>query len=295
MRVVLRRSDFDVPRPRARANLLRDALELRAGLRGDSTVILATLGIEGVLVAALLKAGRSRTRVELFDFLAPRRAVPRRLSALLFRLFARIIIIRRGDAAMLERRFGVPAERCRFTPWPVVLSSPPDEVGTRDYVYAAGWAHRDWPTLVAALARTGLPAVLAVGHPLHLPDACAQTVRCIDMPSPDEGRQITRGATVVAVPMLDTDLPSGPLVLLDALAMGKAVVVTDVNGTRDYVSDGETALVVPPRDVDAMAQALVTLHGDAGLRDQLGRAAQRHVRELCSLESLWEVLSESCR
>ncbi len=282
-------------RVQARMNLLRDATELRATLRGDTTVILATMGIEAVIFAGLLKMRSRRTRIELFDFLAPRRGVPRRLAAPLFRLFDRALVIRRGDVAMLERRFGFPAARCRFTPWPVVMGSIPDKASRGDYIYAAGWAHRDWPTLLAALDRTGLPAVLAAGHTLDLPDGCASTVRVIDMPSPEEGRRLASGATVVAVPMVETDLPSGPLVLLDALAMGKAVVVTDVNGTRDYVSHGETALVVPPRDVSAMAHALVTLHSDATLRGRLGRAAQGHVRELCAVESFWEVLTESCR
>jgi glycosyltransferase involved in cell wall biosynthesis len=41
------------------------------------------------------------------------------------------------------------------------------------------------------------------------------------------------------------------------MAMGKLVVVTDCLGVRDYVEDGETGLVVPPGDVDALREALV--------------------------------------
>jgi glycosyltransferase involved in cell wall biosynthesis len=68
---------------------------------------------------------------------------------------------------------------------------------------------------------------------------------------------------------------SFPLFPLEAMACGTAVVTTPY-GTEDYARDGETALVVPPRDPQAMAAALVRLARDPGERAALaerGRAA----------------------
>jgi glycosyltransferase involved in cell wall biosynthesis len=68
-------------------------------------------------------------------------------------------------------------------------------------------------------------------------------------------------------------------VLLDALAMGKPVVVSDVAGARDYVIDRTTALLVPPGDPQAMAEALTELRRDRALRTRLGAAARQWCRE----------------
>ena len=292
-RVIFRRQDYGLTRPQAAVRLARDIGELVWRTPRQSTVVLATIGIEALPVALLLRAlsGRRR-RVIVFDFLAPRRQVPKRLAARLTRAVSRWDIVRRGDAAMLNRRFGVPAQRCRFIAWPVsgatlALESHEEEPG---YVYAAGWAHRDWEVMSRALELSGLPAIIAPGRPVE----AAPPVRVIDMPAPDRGRDLARRSTVVAVPMVDTDLPSGPLVLLDALAMGKAVVVSDVNGSRDYVRDGETALVVPPGDPEALADRLLKLFHDPPLRVRLGHAAKQAVAQHSDLSTFWQELLRPC-
>ena len=65
-------------------------------------------------------------------------------------------------------------------------------------------------------------------------------------------------------------------VFLEAQASGCAVVATRVGGIPDAVQDGETGLLVPPDDVDAAADALRMLLGDAALRVRLGEAGRTH-------------------
>ena len=71
---------------------------------------------------------------------------------------------------------------------------------------------------------------------------------------------------------------------------GKAVVVTDVGGTRDYADDEREALLVPPGDVKALVHALSRLWEDGALRLRLGAAARERVAEMTA-ERFWhEVL-----
>ena len=66
-------------------------------------------------------------------------------------------------------------------------------------------------------------------------------------------------------------------VLLEAMTAGLPIVATDVTGTRECITPGETGVLVPPEDPDALAEAIVALLGDPARRHRLGRAAQRQV------------------
>jgi glycosyltransferase involved in cell wall biosynthesis len=67
-----------------------------------------------------------------------------------------------------------------------------------------------------------------------------------------------------------------PQVLLEAFAAGLPVVATDVGGIREAV--GDAALLVPPDDPAAAAEALAKIAADAELRARLVRAGNRYVR-----------------
>lgn len=64
------------------------------------------------------------------------------------------------------------------------------------------------------------------------------------------------------------------LVALEAAATGKAIVASDIGGLRDIVVDGETGLMVPPDDREALTAAMRRLISDETLRERLGTAAR---------------------
>jgi glycosyltransferase involved in cell wall biosynthesis len=68
-----------------------------------------------------------------------------------------------------------------------------------------------------------------------------------------------------------------PVVVLEAMAHAKPVIATPVGGTAEAVSDGETGLLVPPRDVGALAGAIRELTGDAERARRLGAAGRDRV------------------
>jgi glycosyltransferase involved in cell wall biosynthesis len=65
-----------------------------------------------------------------------------------------------------------------------------------------------------------------------------------------------------------------PKSLLEAAAMGRPLVATDVPGCREIARDGENALLVPADDTVALAAALERLAGDAALRRRFGAASR---------------------
>jgi glycosyltransferase involved in cell wall biosynthesis len=74
--------------------------------------------------------------------------------------------------------------------------------------------------------------------------------------------------------------------LLDAMACGRAIVATRTGGIPEVVEDGVTGVLVPPRDHEAMAKAIVDLLGNARLRERMGAAGRARVVERFTVERM---------
>ena len=77
-----------------------------------------------------------------------------------------------------------------------------------------------------------------------------------------------------------------PQSLLQAQAMARPVVGTDVGGIPEVISHEETGLLVPPRDIRALAQAMGRLMADPDYRRGLGRRGREVVVEKFSMEQM---------
>jgi glycosyltransferase involved in cell wall biosynthesis len=87
---------------------------------------------------------------------------------------------------------------------------------------------------------------------------------------------LLRSFDVFALPSTIEGLP---LVVLEAMAAGVPVVATPVGGVGELVRDGETGLLVPPEDPDALAAALRRLLAEPETARRLTEAAGAHVAE----------------
>jgi glycosyltransferase involved in cell wall biosynthesis len=87
-------------------------------------------------------------------------------------------------------------------------------------------------------------------------------------------RRLWAQAHIATLPSRREGLPKS---LLEAAAMGRPLVATDVPGCREIARAGVNALLVPPDDVDALAAALERLAGDGEARRRFGAAGRRLV------------------
>ena len=135
---------------------------------------------------------------------------------------------------------GVPAE---FT---IVGNDPKDEVGEPSE------RHR----IIHAAADAGLE----------------EAVRLVERVPSREVARMLQESHVLLVPSLDEGLPT---VVLEAMASGVPVVATDCGGVSEALTDGVEGFIVPPRDSDALADALTRLWQDPALRQSMGEAGRR--------------------
>lgn len=93
----------------------------------------------------------------------------------------------------------------------------------------------------------------------------------------DDIRTLLALADVVAHP---TYYPEGiPRILIEAASMSRPIVSTSIPGVEHILLNGQNGIVVPPRDVDAIAAAIQQLVADVDLRVAYGNAGRRRVEE----------------
>jgi len=109
-------------------------------------------------------------------------------------------------------------------------------------------------------------------------------------------RELLGAIDVVCMPSL---YEGTPLALFEAMAAGRAIVASAVDGCAEILLDGKTGLLVPPRDPAALSQALDRVLAGPALRGTLGAAARVASREydidrtVRRIEALYgEVLAE---
>jgi glycosyltransferase involved in cell wall biosynthesis len=103
----------------------------------------------------------------------------------------------------------------------------------------------------------------------------------------DEIKRLYEESAILCAPCIvarDGDRDGIPNVLVEAMAMGLPVVSTPVSAIPELVQDGTNGLLVPQRDVEALAAALARLIDDPALRARLGDAGRETVRDAFDAE-----------
>lgn len=77
-----------------------------------------------------------------------------------------------------------------------------------------------------------------------------------------------------------------PMITLEAMAMGKPVVATDIEGIKEQVVNGETGILVPPKNPKALAEAIIKLAKSKELREKMGSAGRKLVEEKFNIKKI---------
>lgn len=84
-----------------------------------------------------------------------------------------------------------------------------------------------------------------------------------------------------------------PLVLLEAMAHGKAVIASDIGGLSDIVEDGKTGLLVKPGDSADLYEKVSVLWSNPELCDRMGKAGRTKLRRDYSRAQFYDRLSDT--
>jgi len=99
----------------------------------------------------------------------------------------------------------------------------------------------------------------------------------------DDVPELLSTMDVLVLPSLYEGLPNA---VLEAMAAGKPVIATRVGGTPEVVEDKVTGLLVPPRDPEALAEAIIALIQDRERAEAMGQVGRARVEEYFSVERM---------
>jgi hypothetical protein len=152
------------------------------------------------------------------------------------------------------RSWAVDPARVVFTPFCFTLTDEELAMPTSGDggVFGGGDSMRDYAPLLEVAPGLSSRVTIASGS---LEARSQGNLRVARVPH-DEFNRLLRAASVVVVPLARAERSAGQQTYLNAMALGKLVVLTDAPGVGDHVQDGVTGLVVPAGEPRALAEAI---------------------------------------
>jgi glycosyltransferase involved in cell wall biosynthesis len=100
---------------------------------------------------------------------------------------------------------------------------------------------------------------------------------------------ILNAADIYCLPSLWEGLPIG---VLEAMSMGKVVIATPVDGTKEIISHNYNGLLVPVKDENKLAMTILAIHKDSELRRRLGENAVATIHEKFTVDGMVRKIEE---
>jgi glycosyltransferase involved in cell wall biosynthesis len=222
--------------------------------------------------------------------------------------YDRLIVFSDEVRRALHRDFGLPLDRLPLVDWGMDLSTarwtPPDPApGPDAFMLSVGKTFRDFPTMISAHRRTGMP-LTAIGwssvddpQGTHLPPGVTVIGKAVAWP---DLAPLYRACFAVAIPV-DPARATGPAntcgltSLLDAMAFGRAVIMTRVNGKAIDVEAAGIGLHVDPGDADGWTRAIERLRADPEGTAAMGRRARALAESRFNIDRFSAAVAEIVR
>lgn len=253
-------------------------------------VVLSTASMNGLFIAFLQSLFRIRKpRHVVIDISLPRLISPKKkilliVTKIIFSSVSKVICFASKQAIFWNFSLGF-GDKAVFVPLGIEKASPcrsRPEFSKYPYIFSAGSAGRDYDTLIKAVERITVDLVIVAGRdpmtgkvPISIP--IPSNVKLKVEVSNEEYRLFLAKAMFVVVPLMDVPFVCGQSVVLDAMSMGKAVIGTKGLSTIDYITDGETGLLVEAGNVQEMRDKIAFLLSNPSKVKEMGGNAKKAI------------------
>lgn len=210
------------------------------------------------------------------------------------RVFRRLGIVASNARTVVVAGSGVDTNEYRQAPLPVrpaflLIARLIASKGVREYVEAARRVravHPEVPCRLVGWIDEGKAAISQAELELWQKEGTIEFLgRLADV------RQAIAESSVFVLPSYYGE--GTPRVILEAMAMGRAIITADSPGCRETVREGVNGLLVPPRDVDALTTAMVRLVEDSAMVAAMGTRSREIALETYDVRRVNEAMLEA--
>lgn len=148
----------------------------------------------------------------------------------------------------------------------------------KEYILSIGYNKRDWDTLIKAYEKLDTEVELhLLGNDSWKSDN--PKIKILPPVPVKEMMRMIRGSLFGVLPLKWFNYSYGQMTLMQQMAMGKAVIVSEVPSVKDYATHNVDACFYPPEDADALAEQMKRLLEEGKCRMEIGQAAAKTIKE----------------
>lgn len=210
----------------------------------------------------------------------PENMLKRRIKLLLYKIIlksvSRVIVFSKKQQTLHSDAFGEPAKKFPVIPYHTTMRDVDIEIGEGDYLFAGGDTGRDYRTLIEAMRGLPYKLIIAALYRDHFDGINIPENVSIMTLNPDEFLQYIAKCRAMILPLYAGKLQAGGhQTFLNAMFMGKTVIVGDDNGAEEYISDGIDGFIVQPQNETDLRSAMVMVMENIELCRRIGINAKQ--------------------
>jgi glycosyltransferase involved in cell wall biosynthesis len=203
----------------------------------------------------------------------------------------RFIVHNTAEREAYSRWYNLPIDRFEFVPMQIPIFPLTETEDTETpFILALGSAYRDYALFFEVVSRLGFRTIVIAG-----PRALEGLTIPPNVETPfglkkTEIHSLMQRARFVVLPMVETGIVAGTVTLVEALAFGCPLIVSNRRGVEDYIQHNITGHLVQPGSLTELTNAIHTMWHNEALRDRLRQQSRQYAINHLSDEAVGAAL-----
>ena len=206
----------------------------------------------------------------------------------------KILLMSSNQYNFTINNIGIPKSKVVLLKWPIDQRFWRPLNRKQDMICTVGREMRDFKTFIDAMSESGIKCHIAASEVAGKNDPWLKDLKgktsigeniTIGKKSYAELRELYARSRFIVVPLYPTDTDNGTTTILEAMAMGKAVICSQVEGQKDVIIDGKTGIFVPPQNTAALREAIQHLWENPEIAESMGQEGRKYIEQYHTVDN----------